>query len=225
MATENQEKSKSSRSKVILLAVGLVVVLTLLFRGDQNPEIPYNAIDGKAMVLELQRHLKASEDLDNGFLPVDIHADPKIPTPLYSATIVKYDTPKYPLIVRWFLRLIQQPVEGAHLDFDRQEYAFFFPSDHRSGFLSTQKESRLLHNVTAKNFPNVISGDQVAKESEGLKTLEPNSHLRLHSDFLMIETKGQTRVYLLDQLPANVNRIYERAVKSLVAKEAANGKS
>ena len=143
MATENQEKSKSSRSKVILLAVGLVVVLTLLFRGDQNPEIPYNAIDGKAMVLELQRHLKASEDLDNGFLPVDIHADPKIPTPLYSATIVKYDTPKYPLIVRWFLRLIQQPVEGAHLDFDRQEYAFFSPSDHRSG--STRHGGRANH--------------------------------------------------------------------------------
>lgn len=192
-------------------------------RIDRNPEITYSPTDGKAMVLELQDRLKSDEDLDTLYVPLDAAAGPKIPAPLFSATIVTYDRPKFPSIIRRLLRLVGRPVEGAHLSFDRVEFALISSKDFRTGILSTQQEHRDLHQVGAKNFPNKVYGEEVVKESSALASLEPNSHLKLHSDFLLIESKGQFRAYLLDQLPKNILPIQDR-VHSTIPIAARNPK-
>ena len=206
----SEPSKNSSKFKVLVIIAVLAITLVWLLRIDPNPEIPYTSSDGKAMVLDLQNRLKSSEDMDATYLPIDIGAGSKIPEPRYTATIVYYERPKFPYIVRSLLKLFHLPVQGAHLNFDRGDFAIVSASNYRSGMLSTQQERRELHQVTAKNFPNQVFADGVIKESDALSSLEPNSHLKLHSDFLLVETKGLTRAYLLDQLPANTVPLTKR---------------
>ncbi len=208
--------SKNNRKvKVVIFVIVLLTILVCLSRIDRNPEITYNPTDGSTMVIELQSRLKSDEDLEMAYVPIDVAAGTKIPAPLYSATVVKYDRPKFPFVVRWLLRLVHLPVEGAHLSFDRGDFAMIDRSNLRTGILSTQREQRDFHQLASKNFPDQIFADGVIKEADGMAVLAPNSHLKLHSDFLMIETKGQVRVYLLDQLPANIAPIRDRVYKAI----------
>ena len=214
MSESSKSNLKSRKTVAALVCVTVLALFVFLFRHDNNPEVTYNPVDGKAMVLELQQKLTDAEDLSAGFLPVDIHADVKVPKPLYSATIVRYDKPKFPYLVCRLMKFIHLPVEGAHLSFDLGDYAVMSTGNVRIGILSTQKEGRNLHQVSTKNFRNDAMVNDVLKETEGLKNLAPNSHLKVHSDFLMIETGGAVRVYLLDKLPANVTAIRDQVMNN-----------
>ena len=172
---------------------GLAVVCGAAFAGG-NPEISYNKTDGKAMVLSLQETLKTQQGLDNLYLPIDDRtAAGKLPTPLFMATVVKFKAPK--------------ESEKPHLNFCQ----FIYSKPMVDAFM----ESRSAHQSLVKGYASLELKKQVEKESAGLKDLKPNSHLKLHSDFMMIQVNGQTRVYTLDAIPANVKSIYERAKRSL----------
>ncbi len=48
---------------------------------------------------------------------------------------------------------------------------------------------------------------QVDDLTRNLDVLENNGQLRLHSDFVILQTRNQTRVYPLDSLPENVKAV------------------
>jgi hypothetical protein len=69
------------------------------------------------------------------------------------------------------------------------------------------EDTRIRHWQGAMNYPSAQDAKNALAESSAMKNLEPNGHIRLHSDFMIIRANGQTRVYLLDQLPDNVKGI------------------
>ena len=171
------------------------------------------------MVLDLQERLKANEGLDNTYLPVETDAQFKMPVPLFTATIVNYEKPKAIGIVRWLAGLIHIPVQGGHLNFSRADYAMVGDLKSSTTMMSTFLESRTQHVQNSRNFPQEpYFGEEIKKESDALKNLEPNGKLRLHSDFIIIQFNGQCRVYLLDKLPSNMRRIAEREQEKMAAR-------
>jgi hypothetical protein len=189
---KNSARPKSSK----LVVVASVCALWVMVPASLNPEISYRKTDGKAMVLDIQSNLKSKEGLDNLWLPIDDRTGPgKLPTPLFISTIVRFVPPK--------------ESEKPHLNF--RQYIYSKP------LVDCWVDNKPEHKSLVGPYSSEKVRKQVEKEYAGLKTLKPNSHLKLHSDFMVIQVNGETRVYRLDAIPANLKTIYEREKKNLPA--------